>query len=333
MSHVRRAVACVGALAVTLLLVSPVVARGRGRSGVDRRGRCRGRLAEDPAATRRRLRGRRASPASRPATPSLAIAEQRPDRRRRGARARRWPRSRPCRSAAPGPTPLDALDAYAETIPTPAGPDRGRRGEDHRPRREPARARPDRVRPCRRRHAGRPGDLMGGCSGTSRPTFNDTLYVVLARAACVCGAPPAAALDGGQRRAAGERRVELRRRPHRRRHRPRHHRARGRGAGRRRCRRHRPGGARRARRSSPRTSRPTARGSLRCRRPELHGDRRSSASPPPGYDVDSSCWRDTAAPSLAGTAVREPDRVAALAATHAPPPTRAASPARTTASA
>ena len=35
--------------------------------------------------------------------------------------------------------------------------------------------------------------LMGGCAATGGPTFNVTLYIVLAQS-LVCGAPPAGAL-------------------------------------------------------------------------------------------------------------------------------------------
>ena len=146
------------------LFISSGRARGRRRSGVDhRQRRARGRVAEDPAAARRRLRGRGTSPASRRATP-CSRSPSRPRPARPGTPPRRSPRSQALQAGGSGPTPLDYLEGLV------AGEHRpGRGGEDRRPRERAARDRPDRVRLGRTSSA-----KMGGCAGTDRAHLQRT---------------------------------------------------------------------------------------------------------------------------------------------------------------
>ena len=193
MSHVRRAVACVrhadGRLSRSRCL-SSTAARAR---PIPRRGdrRRRGRVAEDPAAVRRRLRGRACSRASRRATPrSRSPRTRRPARR--GAPPRRSPRSAPCTSAdtPAGATPLDALDAFGATVttagaaaktivlsavaagPRPVGVRSRRRRHPGEPRRAPRlrlRRRHRLVRARVQRHALRRARRRSSCAARRRP--------------------------------------------------------------------------------------------------------------------------------------------------------------------
>ena len=293
MSHVRRA-SRASARSRSPLFVGRAVRRAIAyRSGVGRRGRCRGRLVDDPAAARRRLRARR-------------LPRLRDPRRRRSPSPSRhrpeatWSTSEALAAVAAvqfggaGPTPLDALDDYAPTIPT--GALARHRGEEHRARREPARARPDRLRPCRRRHPVDLVSLMGGCSATTARRSTTLLYIVLAQSLRVRrrpSAPRCQAVRDAQQANGGWTSTATR---------PTTDIdidttalavqalvAGGADAD-------RSGGARRARLLRHQPADQTARGSLRRRRPELHVARRSSASPRPGTTSTSSCWRDTADP-------------------------------------
>ena len=246
---------------------------------------------------------------------AIAIAGQRPDRkhvehergRRRGrGRAVRRRRAR-LRSTPSMPTPRRSR---------PWGPDHGHRGEEHRARREPVRVRPERLRPRRRRHAGRPGRRsMGGCSATGgsdvqlhplhRPRREPRVRRAVGRRArrpCVTRS----------RRTVGGTSSATRRHPTSIPTRPRW----------------------RSRHWSPAAPTPPIRRSRAtlgffATNQQASGAWQSFGVDDPnstslsilgitaaGYDVESSCWRDTAAPVAGRHSVREPDRVAALAAAH-----------------
>ena len=93
-----------------------------------------------------------------------------------------------------GPTPFDAIDAYAETIPTLGALTTGTAAKNIVLGASPYGFDPSAFDPA---GDGTPVDLvslMGGCSATGGSTFNFTLYIVLAQS-LVCGAPSAAALQ------------------------------------------------------------------------------------------------------------------------------------------
>ena len=203
-----------------------------------------------------------------------------------------------------GATPLDALDAFGATVTT-----AGAAAKTIVLTASPLGLDPSAFDPA---GDGSPVNLVAlldsGCAADTAsfgPAFSDTLYGVLAKK-LVCGTPPPAALGGHPRRPAGERWLELQRRPDRHRRRPRHHRGRGRGPRGRWRRRLRPRGARRARllRRQPAGQRCVA--VVRHRRPQLHRRSPSSPSPPPASTCESSCWRDTADPGTAGSAYASP---------------------------
>ena len=200
MSHVRRAVACARRAGGHLLLVPLAVptAANAVDPGVEDDGRRRGRVAEGPAATRRRLRARR--------VPRLR------DPRRRRSRSPRTPRPAP-----PG-APSEALAAVA-AVQVPGQPDprrstpsttsrrrsrrQGAAGKTIVLERGAARARPDRVRPRRRRQPGRPRRLDGLRHARPSAAFNNLLYVALGQRPRV-RRRPAGHPGRSQRRPAGD---------------------------------------------------------------------------------------------------------------------------------
>ena len=257
----------------------------------------------DPAAARRRLRGRRL-PRLRDARRHARDRRGRPDRRTwstaealaavdaRRVRRRRAHAARRARRLAPTiPTRTDA-GAAAKTIVLGAGP----LGLD-----------PSAFDPA---GDGTPVDLVsliGGCSATRRLDVQLHPLHRSSPSSLVCGAP---AGDRARRPCATRSRPtaagtsSATRRRHR--PRPRHDRARGRGAGRRRLptpptRRCTPRSA-----SSPPTSRRRRVAVVRRRRPELHRRSAILAITAAGFDVESPCWRDTADPATAGTAYASP---------------------------
>ena len=139
MTRIRRVLACTSALAVAILFISPVAPAGAADPGVDRRQRERGRVAEDPAATRRGLRGRelrRLRDPRRGARHRRAGTDRNDLEHRRGAGRGRSPASGRIR---PDAARLPGRSGRREHRP-------GRGGEDRRPRERAARDRPDRVR-------------------------------------------------------------------------------------------------------------------------------------------------------------------------------------------
>ncbi len=100
-----------------------------------------------------------------------------------------------------GPTPFDAIDAYAQTIPTLGAQAPGTAAKNIVLGAEPYGFDPSAFDPA---GDGTPVDLvtlMGGCAATTGSTFNFTLYIAIAQS-LVCSAPSAAALtairDGQQ---------------------------------------------------------------------------------------------------------------------------------------
>ena len=93
-----------------------------------------------------------------------------------------------------GPTPFDAIDAYAETIPTLGILTAGTAAKNIVLGAIPYGFDPTAFDPA---GDGTPVDLvslMGGCSASGDPVFNLALYTILAQS-LVCSAPPAAALQ------------------------------------------------------------------------------------------------------------------------------------------
>ncbi len=93
-----------------------------------------------------------------------------------------------------GPTPFDAIDAYAQTIPTLGALTAGTAAKNIVLGASPYGFDPSAFDPA---GDGTPVDLvslMGGCSATGGSTFNFTLYIVLAQS-LVCGTPSATALQ------------------------------------------------------------------------------------------------------------------------------------------
>ena len=302
--------------------------RGRGRSRVDDRGGQGRRLAQDPTAARRRLRGR--------GLPRLRDARRDPrDRRARADRHR--PGAPPTALAAvqavhagggAGPTPLDAIDDFVARGHQP-GPG-GEARSCSSPRRSASTRRAStRGRRRARRTCSRPSTRP--VAPATRPTTassTQTLYGALAKK-LLCGAPNPAVLatiraaqrsDGGWNflgdQSAAPTPTSTRR-------------------------------ASRCRRSSPAARRGTTR---RCSKAlgyfaaqhQASGAWQSFGADDPnstavaelavtaaGFDVTSSCWRDTAVPS-ATRAARTGTRSRGCAASSRP---TAASRARTTASA
>jgi len=194
MSHVRRAVACAGALAVTFFSFALPASTTAN--------------AVDPASTRSAdaavswLKSQQQAdggfevaqfPGFETLDATMAIAEA-------AQTGTAWSADA-ARNAVEavhflgfGATPFDAIDAYAETIPDLGAQAPGTAAKNIVLGAVPYGFDPNAFDPAGN---GTPVDLvslMGGCAASGDPTFNLALYTVLAQS-LVCSAPPAAALQ------------------------------------------------------------------------------------------------------------------------------------------
>jgi hypothetical protein len=195
MSHVRRAVACAGALAVTFF--SFAVSASTTASAVDPASK----TAADAAVTW--LKSQQlpdggfelaAFPGFETLDASIAIAQA-------AQTTDTWNTTEAADAVGSvqftgpgGATPFDAIDAYAETIPTLGVVTAGAAAKNIVLGAAPYGFDPTAFDPAGN---GNPVDLvtlMGGCTATGGSTFNFTLSIVLAQS-LVCGAPSADALE------------------------------------------------------------------------------------------------------------------------------------------
>jgi hypothetical protein len=189
MSHVRRAVACAGALAVTCIsfAVSANALDPASKTSAD--------AAVTWLKTQQQPDGGfevAAFPGFETLDATIAIAED-------AQTGTTWSTSEAVnavgavRYGGSGPTPFDAIDAYAETIPSLGALTAGTAAKNIVLGAAPYGFDPTAFDPA---GDGTPIDLvglMGGCSASGDPVFNLALYIVLAQG-LACGAPDAAGL-------------------------------------------------------------------------------------------------------------------------------------------
>ena len=280
---------------------------GFGNVPIQKPRRPRPHLAEDPAADRRRLRGRPRSPGSRPPTPSLAIASQAQTTYLWNATTAR---NAVLATVKNGHTPLHALDDFAAS-----GIDAGQAAKliVLSPSRSASRARRSILTATARRTSSPPS--TPGCNRTAPTACSAARCTPRSRRRRSAAPVPASTLVIHPRRAAGQRRAgaspasraasdldidtTAARDP----------------------------GARR--RGGPatdtdlnqglvflaaRSSAQTARGSRSVPTTRTRRRRRSLAITAAGFDVNVPCWRNTVAPALAGHPYGNPLELAPVSA-------------------
>jgi hypothetical protein len=205
MSHVRRAVACI--VALTAALFTTALPLSSAAHAVPASSTTAAAAAVTWLETQQQSDGGfevAAFPGFETLDATLAIAEN-------GQTGATWSASEATTAVhavqfgGSGSTPFDAIDAYAQTIPTLGALAAGTAAKDIVLGAEPYGFDPTAFDPA---GDGTPVDLvslMGGCTATGGSTFNFTLYIVLAQS-LVCSAPDATAIQAvrdGQRADGG----------------------------------------------------------------------------------------------------------------------------------